>query len=128
MTGNGRKKKKMIILLAGEGRPSSRKKRKSKYHVYWENPPGPSSGIHIHWYNRDIRYQRKVEPRDLLNPSEVAAVLDFSRMHVYRLMESGELKAVKRKGRPMVPLKSVMEFLRKRGLLPEAHSGPFLVG
>ncbi len=119
MAGNGRKKKRMVLLLVSEALPSSRKKRKSKYQVCWENPAGPSSGIYIHWYNRDIRYQRKVEPRDLLNPSEVADVLDFSRMHVYRLMASGELKARKRKGRPMVPLKSVMDFLRKRGLLPE---------
>ena len=123
MPGNGRKKKNITLLVGGGDYPSSRRMKKPKYEVYWENPPGPSSGLYINRYQGQGRYERHVRPGDLLNPTEIAAILQFSRMHVYRLMRSGELKTVKRGGRRLVALKSVMDFMRKRGLLPEPTPG-----
>ena len=94
--------------------PKKKEKRGPRYEVWWENPPGPRSGLTISRYQGDTCYEREVGLDDLLNPTEIAAILEYTRMHVWRLMKSGELKTVRRGGNRFVSLKSVKKFLRER--------------
>ena len=56
------------------------------------------------------------EEKPLLRPSEVAPMLKWSKNTVYGLIKSGELEAIKVRGRFWIPTSALREYLR----LPKA--------
>ena len=52
------------------------------------------------------------EAKPLLRPSEVASILKWSKNTVYALIKSGELEAIKVKGRFWVPTSALRSYVR----------------
>jgi len=50
--------------------------------------------------------------KELLEPRQVARVLNYSVSHIYRLIDEGRILAVKRGGRWFIPRRSIEDYLR----------------
>ena len=72
----------------------------AKVRFYWENPPMDlKAGGEVERIFHGRRYRRSVPPSGLLTSQEAAAALNCTLRHIYRLVELGKLKPVKRQGR-----------------------------
>jgi excisionase family DNA binding protein len=101
-----------------------RKEPPERIQVWWDNPPGPDQGITFERTVGSRVYSWRVGPHGLLNMTEAALALGMSRMHLYRLVQDGKVKAKTRRGSMRIPLSEVkrLRFGRHR------PSGPWLVG
>jgi len=91
--------------------------------IWWLNPP--TEGLIIRRKIRGDIYERKVKPSGLLSSTEACKVLGITIVYLYRLVEKGKLRVVRRNGNLYFKLKDLIGFkLRKKRLKKE----PFLIG
>lgn len=89
--------------------------------VFWGNPPGAQQGVTVRRRIRGKVYQRDVGAYGSLDVHEAAEVLGMNFLSVYRAVQAGRLRAVKKKNAPlMIPLGEVKRYLsqRRRGRPP----------
>jgi excisionase family DNA binding protein len=90
--------------------------------VWWLNPP--TQGIIIRRKIRDGVYERKVKPSGLLSSTEACKVLGITIAYLYRLVEEGKLRVVRKNGNLYFKLKDLIRLKLKKKRWTEA----FLVG
>jgi len=90
--------------------------------IWWLNPP--SEGIIIRRKIRDGIYERKVKPSGLLSSTEACKVLGITIVYLYRLVEEGKLRVVRKNGNLYFKLKDLFRLKLKKKRLEE----PFLIG
>jgi hypothetical protein len=103
----------------------------------WDNPPGPSQGVTF-----GLRTgEQYIGPKGLVTPTQASQLLKKSRVWIYRLIRTGKLRPVKKRGAAtiLIPLSQIRRILglpeeRVRPIRPGALWGydrkgqPWLVG
>jgi excisionase family DNA binding protein len=80
--------------------------------IFWNNPPG--EGIIIRRKIGDGIYERKVKPSGLLSSTEACKLLRITLVYLYRLVEEGKLKTVRKNGKLYFKLKDLIRLKLKK--------------
>jgi excisionase family DNA binding protein len=72
--------------------------------AYWENPPGPRSGLRLSRVINGREYEARVRWNESLTQIEAAAVLGTTLMTINRWVRGGRLKDHKVRGKSMIRL------------------------
>ena len=78
---------------------------------YWENPPGPRTGLYLHRTINGREYQARVPWNESLTQIETAAVLGTTLMTVNRWVRSGKLRDHRVRGKSMIRLPEIKRIL-----------------
>jgi excisionase family DNA binding protein len=81
---------------------------------YWENPPGPRTGLYLHRTINGREYQARVRWNESLTQIEAAAVLEVTLMTVNRWVRGGKLKDHNVRGKSMIRLAEIKRILEER--------------
>jgi len=82
--------------------------------AYWDNPPGPRSGLTLSRVINGREYEARVVWDESLTQIETAAVLGTTLMTVNRWVRSGRLKDHKVRGKSMIRLSEIKRILAER--------------
>jgi len=82
--------------------------------AYWENPPGPRSGLRLSRVINGREYEARVRWNESLTQIEAAAVLGTTLMSVNRWVRSGKLEDHKVRGKSMIRLSEIKRILAER--------------
>lgn len=101
----------MPYILPG-GVPGYRVTARGSIEVWWPDPPDAEKPVLVYRDTGFGRYERKVDSRGVLNLQEAAvALFGADRTTVYRLIKSGQLRAVNHQGKIFVPRQSIESYL-----------------
>jgi excisionase family DNA binding protein len=90
--------------------------------IFWKNPP--TKGIYISRKIGNETYEREVGPSGLVSSTEACKIVGITIVYLYRLVEEGKLKAVRKNGKLYFKLKDLIGLRLKK----KRWEGPFLIG
>jgi len=82
--------------------------------AYWENPPGPHSGLNLYRTINGREYQANVRWNESLTQIEAAAVLRVTLMTINRWVRGGKLRDHQVQGKSMIRLSEIKRILEER--------------
>jgi excisionase family DNA binding protein len=90
--------------------------------IFWKNPP--TKGIFIRRKIGNEVYEREVGPSGLVSSTEACKLIGITIVYLYRLVEEGKIKAVRKNGKLYFKLKDLIGLRLKKKRWEE----PFLIG